>query len=228
MNAQGTCAVTLPRAQMLAHKEICRYQSAVCKYCGESMALRRHGQHEATCSARFYKCPNCAQTVHKLRKEQHDRTVCPGVRVECMYRSYGCDERVLKCDYARHCRERFDEHAVMVLRNDANKWARPALISLAMMNRPIHDPTNRGVESHRQERWFRGDGDASRSSTRADLQRVDATSQRLSAGLDQRLRPPGRRFSAAEDEVYVDATARLALDMRRAPEAHACAGEGDG
>ena len=69
---------------MLAHKEICRYQSAVCKHCGESMALRRHGQHEATCSARFYECPNCAQTVHKLRKVQHDGTVCPGVRVECM------------------------------------------------------------------------------------------------------------------------------------------------
>ena len=213
----GTCAVTLPRAQMLAHKEICRYQSAVCKYCGESMALRRHGQHEATCSARFYKCPNCAQTVHKLRKEQHDRTVCPGVRVECMYRSYGCDERVLKCDYARHCRERFDEHAVMVLRNDANKWARPA------SSAPSDEPSDpRPDEPEASNPTGKSDGFevmvTRHELTRADLQRVDATSQRLSAGLDREIASAREEIARVEDEVYVDATARLALDMRRARE----------
>ena len=217
MNARVPAAVTLPRVQMLAHKEICRYQSAVCKYCGESMALRRHGQHEATCSARFYECPNCAQTVHKLRKVQHDGTVCPGVRVECMYRSYGCDERVLKCDYARHCRERFDEHAVMVLRNDANKWARPA------SSAPGDEPSDpRPDEPEASNPTGKSDGFevmvTRHELTRADLQRVDATSQRLSAGLDREIASAREEIARVEDEVYVDATARLALDMRSARE----------
>ena len=54
--------------------------------------------------------------------------------------------------------------------------------------------------------------------TRADLRRVDAASESLSAGLDSTLASLTEEIARVEDEVYVDATARLALDMRRTRE----------
>ena len=220
----GTCAVTLPRVQMMAHKEVCRYQSAECKHCGESMALRRLGQHEATCSARFYECQNCAQRVHKQRRRQHDETVCPGVRVECMYRRYGCDAKVLKCDYARHLVESFDDHAVMVLRNDANAWTEPKDAKTHETLEPSEplEPLEPLEPSVRSNPIGKQDGFevmvTRHELTRADLRRVDAASESLSAGLDATLASLTEEIARVEDEVYVDATARLALDMRRTRE----------
>ena len=134
----------------------------------------------------------------------------------------GCDERVLKCDYARHCRERFDEHAVMVLRNDANKWARPGVINV-----PGDEPSDPRPDEpearriHRQERWFRGDGDASRADPRRPSKgrRRSATQRRF-----------GPEIASAREEIarVEDEVTSTPHDWRSICErqgAHARAGE---
>jgi hypothetical protein len=138
-----------------------------------------------------------------------------------MYRRYGCDAKVLKCDYARHLVESFDDHAVMVLRNDANAWTEPKDAKTHERLEPSEplEPLEPSVRSNPIGKQDGFEVMVTRHElTRADLRRVDAASESLSAGLDSTLASLTEEIARVEDEVYVDATARLALDMRRTRE----------
>ena len=117
---RDTCGVRLPRREMGAHRDVCRFQREPCRHCGERISLRRLGEHESRCEERTVECSKCGARVPRDAMRTHDASVCPAAEVPCEYAGYGCEHRVRRGEYRAHSKEFFREHLRLVLDNDKN------------------------------------------------------------------------------------------------------------
>ena len=117
---RDTCGVRLPRREMGAHRDVCRFQREPCRHCGERISLRRLGEHESRCDERTVECSKCGARVPRDAMRTHDASVCAAAEVPCEYAGYGCEHRVRRGEYQAHAEEYYREHLRAVLDNDKN------------------------------------------------------------------------------------------------------------
>ena len=98
------CRVILPRRELDNHVTLfCVKRQVMCEHCDVYFMYEQLTEHHGECLEYQVSCPNnCNVSVKRKLIGSHLELECPNMVVECPYKKFGCERKVLRCELEEH------------------------------------------------------------------------------------------------------------------------------
>eukprot|EP01083_Nonionella_stella_P188533 695144_1 len=139
-------------SELIKHKTACPLQEVCCKFCDLSMLQRELKEHHVecprfpmqciqckdtgilrkkmashiarVCPMTMIRCTECKEEVQRKNKKAHKKNECPESLIECVFRSFGCMEKLTRKDEKKHTlNAAFTHQHLMQVAKHQNKLA---------------------------------------------------------------------------------------------------------
>lgn len=115
------CGKKMIRKEMIEHKKECIYKSINCKMCDKKIVYDKIENHYKNCPKMLVKCIFCNNETFKKDLTNHIKDECMETYIDCKYKLYGCNHRLLRKDNDKHNEDNLKYHLELTT-NELNKY----------------------------------------------------------------------------------------------------------
>jgi len=110
------CSAKIPREEIERHKSICEFKIVECQYCKSKLVNTEIDSHQNLCTLFKISCPqNCNEVIERRYIEIHLAGHCINSNIDCPYKEYGCQTRLVRKDLNEYMTSNMNKHNLLIL-----------------------------------------------------------------------------------------------------------------